>query len=26
VNGVTRHLSLFGYSKDADTWARKLNV
>lgn len=26
VNGVTRHLSLFGYSKDADAWARKLTV
>lgn len=26
VNGVTRHLSLFGYSKDAYTWARKVNV
>lgn len=24
VNGVTRHLSLYGYSKEADSWARKL--
>ena len=26
VNGVTRHLSLYGYSKDAYSWARKLNT
>jgi CubicO group peptidase (beta-lactamase class C family) len=26
VNGVMRHLSLFGYSKDSYNWARKLNT
>lgn len=26
VNGVTRHLALFGYSKDAYNWCRKLNI
>ena len=26
VNGVTRHLSLYGYSKEADSWARRLNT
>jgi CubicO group peptidase (beta-lactamase class C family) len=26
VNGLTRYLSLFGYSKDAYNWARKLNI
>ena len=26
VNGVTRHLALYGYSKEADSWARKLNT
>ena len=26
VSGLTRHLSLYGYSKDAYSWARKLNT